>query len=552
MPPPSPVTHPAVLLRHVVTALAGPFVDLLAAPRGVELPLEAVAIVEPDDTTALRPGTLALVIGVRGRAALRPLLAAGRAGAVAVAVRTDPDAAGTEALRRAAAECGAALLGVREEARWEQVAAVARTLLDVAPPTAEFTEQQAHGDLLSLVQTLATLTGGIISIEDAAGRVLAYSRSDDQVDEVRRMSILGHACPEDYLSFLRDSGVYARLRAGEEVLDVPERADLGARRRTAAGIMAGGRLLGTIWTQEGAVPLAGRTPEVLRGAARLAAVHLIRRPRDPALDTALREEFAAGLLAGRVPAGSLAACLGVSPDGAVTVVGIDLRDGPEQPAGPALAPALRRSRAAEIASVHAAAYRRTAVAAQLDGRLYVLLPEGDHDPRPAADPALLAWTSDLVGTLRTHLAPAAQAAVTARAPRLAEAPKARGTADRMLAVLARSPDRTVASYPDLRASVVLGEVLELLDEHPGIHDPALDVLTAYDRKHGADLAASLLLYLDAFGDVARVAERLHIHPNTLRHRVRRAVELTGIDLDDPEQRLVAMLQLRRTPGGHPA
>lgn len=545
MAPPSPVIHPAVLLRHLVTALTGPFVDLLAAPKGVELPLHSVVIVEPDDRTALQSGALALVIGARGRAALGPLLAAGHAGAVAVAVKTGPDPAEAETLRRAAAEAGTALLGVRDEARWEQVAAIARTMIDVAPPMADFTDHQAHGDLLSLVQTLATLTGGIISIEDTASRVMAYSRSDDQVDEVRRRSILGHACPEAYLAFLRDSGVYARLRAGEEVVEVPERADLGARRRMAAGIMAGGRLLGTIWTQEGAVPLAERAPEVLRGAARLAAVHLVHRPRDPALDTALREESAAGLLAGRVPAGSLAACLGVAPESPATVVAVDLRDTPDDSGTPALALALRRSRAAEIASVHAAAYRRTAVAAQLDGRLYVLLPESDHETRLAADPALLTWTTDLVAALRTHLAPAAQAAVTARAPRLADVPAARGTADRMLAVLARSPDRPVAAYADLRASVVLGEVLELLGEHPRIHDPALDVLTAYDHKHGADLASSLLLYLDAFGDVARVAERLHIHPNTLRHRVRRAVELSGIDLDDPEQRLVAMLQLRR-------
>jgi hypothetical protein len=27
---------------------------------------------------------------------------------------------------------------------------------------------------------------------------------------------------------------------------------------------------------------------------------------------------------------------------------------------------------------------------------------------------------------------------------------------------------------------------------------------------------------------------LNIHPNTLRHRVRKAVAMTGIDLDDPE------------------
>ena len=39
------------------------------------------------------------------------------------------------------------------------------------------------------------------------------------------------------------------------------------------------------------------------------------------------------------------------------------------------------------------------------------------------------------------------------------------------------------------------------------------------------------------------AERLHIHPNTLRYRVRRATAVSGIDLNDPGERLFTQLQL---------
>jgi DNA-binding PucR family transcriptional regulator len=58
------------------------------------------------------------------------------------------------------------------------------------------------------------------------------------------------------------------------------------------------------------------------------------------------------------------------------------------------------------------------------------------------------------------------------------------------------------------------------------------------------LALSVLAWLDAFGDVRAAAAGLHIHPNTLRYRVRRAEQLTGLDLSSPEQRLLAMLQQR--------
>ncbi|MFD6284763.1 helix-turn-helix domain-containing protein [Streptomyces sp. NPDC060205] len=51
--------------------------------------------------------------------------------------------------------------------------------------------------------------------------------------------------------------------------------------------------------------------------------------------------------------------------------------------------------------------------------------------------------------------------------------------------------------------------------------------------------------------MARTAEALNVHPNTLRYRVRAATALSGISIDDPDQRLVAMLQLRLVLNGEP-
>jgi len=47
-----------------------------------------------------------------------------------------------------------------------------------------------------------------------------------------------------------------------------------------------------------------------------------------------------------------------------------------------------------------------------------------------------------------------------------------------------------------------------------------------------------------FLPIRDAAAELHVHPNTLRYRIRRAEQLTGLDLRSPEQRLLAMLQLR--------
>lgn len=48
--------------------------------------------------------------------------------------------------------------------------------------------------------------------------------------------------------------------------------------------------------------------------------------------------------------------------------------------------------------------------------------------------------------------------------------------------------------------------------------------------------------------MVRAAKLLAVHPNTCRYRLRQAQRHLGIDLDDPDERLVLWLQLR-TLGG---
>ncbi|WP_239472065.1 helix-turn-helix domain-containing protein [Streptomyces sp. NEAU-S7GS2] len=54
----------------------------------------------------------------------------------------------------------------------------------------------------------------------------------------------------------------------------------------------------------------------------------------------------------------------------------------------------------------------------------------------------------------------------------------------------------------------------------------------------------MVAWLDAAGNVGEAAQRLTVHPNTLKYRLRRAHELFGIDLGHPDVRLSCWLQLR--------
>ena len=95
----------------------------------------------------------------------------------------------------------------------------------------------------------------------------------------------------------------------------------------------------------------------------------------------------------------------------------------------------------------------------------------------------------------------------------------------------------------MRSRVLISETLAHLRADPSLRDPRVGRLVEHDRAGGADLVHSLLAYLEAFGDARSAAERLHVHPNTLRYRVRRAASVSGIDLSDPGERLFTWLQL---------
>ncbi|MGH2969044.1 MAG: PucR family transcriptional regulator, partial [Solirubrobacteraceae bacterium] len=106
----------------------------------------------------------------------------------------------------------------------------------------------------------------------------------------------------------------------------------------------------------------------------------------------------------------------------------------------------------------------------------------------------------------------------------------------------------VVHFEDVRASAVLLELLEVAGDHPSWRVGKVQALLEHDREHGTGYADTLRAYLDHWGDVAATARALGLHPNTLRYRVRRLVELSGLDLDDPEERLVAELQVRLLVG----
>jgi len=90
-------------------------------------------------------------------------------------------------------------------------------------------------------------------------------------------------------------------------------------------------------------------------------------------------------------------------------------------------------------------------------------------------------------------------------------------------------DASVVSFEELGAyKYLLRIALE-----GGVRDETIEAvsrLAAYDRERGSALLKTLEEFLHRHGSISAASEVLYVHPNTLRQRLRRIGELSGLDL----------------------
>ncbi|MCL7460402.1 helix-turn-helix domain-containing protein [Micromonospora sp. MSM11] len=127
---------------------------------------------------------------------------------------------------------------------------------------------------------------------------------------------------------------------------------------------------------------------------------------------------------------------------------------------------------------------------------------------------------------------------------LTELPRSRAEAAELLALCAPAGRRgPVLRFEDQWAEVVVHRVVGAVPSGDLLVGGPLPVLVAHDREHGTDYVATVAAWLDQQGDPTRAARQLHVHPNTLRYRLRRLTEVVPVDLGSPRTRLALQIQL---------
>jgi PucR family transcriptional regulator, purine catabolism regulatory protein len=128
----------------------------------------------------------------------------------------------------------------------------------------------------------------------------------------------------------------------------------------------------------------------------------------------------------------------------------------------------------------------------------------------------------------------------------AEAPAGIATAQREVISVMDSLARfkrwgQVVAVPELGLTGLLAAVTdERLVDYSRRH---LGPLVEHDTARKGSLVPTLRAYLET-GEQQEAAKRLRVHPNTLRYRLDRIREISGVDLEDPETRLNLAVALR--------
>jgi hypothetical protein len=108
-------------------------------------------------------------------------------------------------------------------------------------------------------------------------------------------------------------------------------------------------------------------------------------------------------------------------------------------------------------------------------------------------------------------------------------------ADAALRMRSTTGEPTVAIFDDLGIWRILARAPDVdLDEFV---TRWLGPLIRYDGTRHAELVKSLTTYFAANGDLDVAAARLFVHRNTLKYRLSRITEISGVDLHDAHQRL---------------
>ena len=414
---------------------------------------------------------------------------------------------------------------------WAELAGLLRALLATAPDGR--VSDVRLGDLFGLANTVAELAGNAVSLVDATGQVVGYSTHPDQpIDDMRRHTSL--LLQEETPPSLDPD--YRAVMSSAHLLSFASTP--GQFGRVAVAVRASGELLGTVWVVHPGTGSTMALEHLLVRIGPIVAEHLLRARATASDDDLRTSDLVRTLVEHADKSRSAAAQLLVRPDVGCGAVCFRLNT----PDGAAALRGLHRLRLL---------VRSLALTASLEVHCAII---GPHVVALVAGGAAERVTRFAAEVVRTD--PALVAGVGRLVRAAAEIPRSYREAVETATFLLDAPgsgsspvSTRVSAFAMVRDRLALRQVGEVLRTFDAAVDDAACRLIAHDRRHGSELAQTILAYLDHRGNVRETANALRVHQNTVRYRLDTARSELDIDLDSASTRLWLWLRLATATDG---
>jgi len=395
----------------------------------------------------------------------------------------------------------------------------------------------AGGDAADIAETVASLVGNPVLIQDHDGSVCALAQAGSGLSQQDFIAATetDHDRAGVPMEF-EDNG--ASLFQGCMVM-------LGGRavRKVSAPIIAGGSLFGHISVWEVNRPLRKLDLVTLERATTVVALDAINRRAVAEVERRYRNEFLDSLLSSGTPMGEAFAArarsFGLDPGKSyvamvLSVKGDWMLQGRARPGDEAKTRALARVNA-EFRD------RDGVIVGEKGDSIVILVPVAEG------------------GTVKSHAVPLAQRVLRSLEStkglarvRIGVGRKSRTLGDISASYKEAQKALEAACYLHRKPKIVTFEelgVYRLLpltarEDLESFYRETILPLKEYDAKKRGSLVLTLSTYFRCNGNLKKVSEELFTHYNTVVYRLEKIREITGLDLDDPDDRLNLQIGLK--------
>lgn len=382
------------------------------------------------------------------------------------------------------------------------------------------TRAAAEGsNLADLARTLGELLDRSVTFEDPEGKLLAFHTAGHIEDPIRRQTLEDQQSPAQLADALQASGLAREIRESAGPVRVGAMPELGLVARVVCPIRLGSELVGLVWIIEGGTKLSELDFRAAEHAALVAAVHVAHQRELAMTEARLGYASFLSLLEAEEEdpqAVERARLVGFEPHG-VHRVGICTI---AEPLPLTREGFMHRERLATVLTRSLRTLGTKPVLTASLNRVTFLLPEG-------IDPKVL-WTALEDDSVRMVVG--------------------RSHAGTDGARRSYREAQSLLNYPDGSKVSMFEDALvpRVLMGDSGAHGAFIEHIFGKlrKRKDGQTLESALLSLAKHGFSLKTTAEALGVHQNTLRYRLGKALDVIGVDLEDPEARFSIQLAAR--------